>query len=307
MSGAYTHIAVANKARELADHAKLRDATKYALSRHLPYVELGAVSPDYPYLCLRPNQSKWADEMHYTSTAAFLRNAVREVGALSGARQQKLLAWLFGFASHMATDMTIHPVVELKVGPYGANKAGHRNCEMHQDAYLFPKVMSLGETAYSQHMKTGIGACRDRTEPVKLDPEVGSLWKSVLHVTHPNLAALHPAEPDAWHEGFTSILSTMATATRLVPFARHVVRGAGLMYPMEKEVDMQYVKALQTPLGVQDFDEIFDRACQGVLQMWMALDEELAQPGTSDFDRIEDWNLDSGKGLKSKKLIFWGA
>ncbi|WP_302175074.1 zinc dependent phospholipase C family protein [uncultured Hydrogenophaga sp.] len=307
MSGAYTHIAVANKARQLSDNADLRPETQLALGRYLRYVELGAVSPDYPYLCLKPKQAKWADEMHYTSTAAFIRTAVQEVGQLSGLRRQKLMAWLFGFASHIATDMTIHPVVELKVGPYSNNKTGHRICEMNQDAYLFPKVMNLGETAYSEHMKTGIGACCDRADPDKLDPDVAGLWTVVLHQTHPNLATRHPADPDAWHEGFTSILSAMATASRLIPFARHVVRDAGLMYPLEKDVDPQYVRNLQTPLGQQDFDAIFERACRSVVQMWEGLDKELAQPDASAFDQLEDWNLDTGRSLKSNQLVFWGA
>ena len=36
--------------------------------------------------------------------------------------QQKGLAWLLGYCAHVATDVTIHPVVEMKVGPYDENK-----------------------------------------------------------------------------------------------------------------------------------------------------------------------------------------
>lgn len=307
MSGAYTHIAAANSARVRAKDVDLRDSTNFVLGLHLRYVELGALSPDYPYLSMTQHQSRWADEMHYTNTALFIRNAVAEVQRHSGLRQQKLTAWLFGVASHIATDMTIHPVVEMKVGPYAENKSGHRNCEMHQDAYIFPRVMDVGETTYSEHMKSGIGGCVDRHDRDKLDPDIAQSWIDVLHATHPRLAARHPAQPDKWHEGFGSVLSTMAGASRLVPFARHVVKGAGLLYPLSSEVDAQYVHGLRTPTGLMDFEELFDKACRNVVEMWRGLDLALADADNGALGRLEDWDLDTGRSLSTGQLVFWGA
>lgn len=307
MSGAYTHISAANVARARARSIDLRGSTNLALGHYMRYVELGALSPDYPYLSLTQHQSRWADEMHYTNTASFIRNAVVEVQRHTGVRQQKLTAWLFGVASHIATDMTIHPVVEMKVGPYADNKKGHRNCEMHQDAYIFPRVMDVGETTYSKHMKSGIGGCVDRNDRDKLDPDIAQSWIDVLHTTHSGLAAIHPAQPNKWHEGFGSVLATMAGASRLVPFARHVVSGAGLLYPLSSEIDAQYVQALRTPAGLMDFEELFEKACRNVVEMWRGLDLALAGADDGALERLEDWNLDTGRSLATGKLVFWGA
>lgn len=65
MSGAYTHIAAANSARERAKNVDLRDSTNFVLGLHLRYVELGALSPDYPYLSMTQHQSRWAGEKRH--------------------------------------------------------------------------------------------------------------------------------------------------------------------------------------------------------------------------------------------------
>ncbi len=139
MPGAYAHIAVVNDAQKRAGSAGLRDDTLVSLGLFLKYAELGAVSPDYPYLTLKRGQKKWADAMHYTRNASLLRAGVAAVTKLPPDLQSKATAWLLGFAAHMTTDMTIHPVVELRVGPYKGNEGEHRRCEMHQDAFIFGK------------------------------------------------------------------------------------------------------------------------------------------------------------------------
>ena len=126
MPGAYAHIAIVNDAQKRVDSVSLQKQTALALGRYLKYVELGAVGPDYPYLALK--QAKWADNMHYLNTADVLRTGVAEVRALSEPERSIATAWFMGIAAHMTADMTIHPVVELKVGPYQANQGEHRKC-----------------------------------------------------------------------------------------------------------------------------------------------------------------------------------
>lgn len=62
------------------------------------------------------------------------------VKTLTGNVRDKAFAWLLGYTAHVITDTTIHPVVEPKVGPYAQNKTAHRECEMHQDAYIFQRL-----------------------------------------------------------------------------------------------------------------------------------------------------------------------
>lgn len=305
MSGAYTHLAVANEAQKAARKTDLRNSTKLALGQYLRFVELGSVGPDYPYLSLKAGQSQWADEMHYANTATFIRTAIAEVQKTPAAEQGKLIAWLFGMASHIATDMTIHPVVELKVGPYKGNEAAHRKCEMHQDAYIFPRRIDVGETAYSEHIRSGLGGCGDDANPEKLDPRVAAAWKRVLDITHPKLASVNSPDPDSWHKGFRGVLLTMAGVNHLVPFARHVAARANLAYPLSREVDLQYIKDLKTPEGSIHFDDLFDRARDRVVEMWRGIDQALAGSDAGALAKLEDWNLDTGRSLKTGQLVFW--
>ena len=62
---------------------------------------------------------------------------------MEGEEKRKRLAWLFGYAAHVTMDVTIHPIVELKVGPYAENKRAHRVCEMHQDEQMARKAEAL--------------------------------------------------------------------------------------------------------------------------------------------------------------------
>lgn len=306
MSGAYTHICIANDASKAASAYGLRKSTLKALGVHLKFVELGAVSPDYPYLSLDRRQTVWADAMHYTDTATLVREGVRAVYSSSSKTQPKLTAWLLGLAAHIATDMTIHPVIELKVGPYQGNESEHRRCEMHQDSYIFPKVMNVGPTGLTEHMQTGLGQCSAATDEDRLDTDLEHVWTAMLHATYPQIAASTAALPSTWHKGFKGILQSLSRAGQLFPFSRHVGTNLGLTYPQEADVDMTYIKGLKTPDGVQDFDDIYRRAMSNVLAVWKGLDDALAHGGSEDLALLENWNLDTGRSLATQKLVFWG-
>lgn len=305
MSGAYTHLAVTNDARPLAAKAGLRRNTLKALGLHLKYVELGAVSPDYPYLCLNRGQTVWADLMHYTNTAKLVRAAVAEVHKLSPDQQSQAMAWLFGFAAHITTDMTIHPVVELKVGPYKGNEAAHRLCEMHQDAYIFPRVLNAGATNLTEHLSTGIATCCDEHNEDRLNPAVELVWLAMLREAYPDRFEKEPPTPSAWHSGFKGILTTLSKANHLFPFSRHVSAKAGVTYPSANEVDSQYIQKLATPEGPKNFDEIYMRARDNVVAVWKGLDDALVNGKSAALDQLEDWNLDTGRSISTGKLVFW--
>lgn len=306
MSGAYTHLAVANEARALARKTSLRKPTLAAIGNHLKYLELGAVSPDYPYLSTDRSQGVWADAMHYTSTGTLLRSAVAAVHRAPASSQPKLVAWLLGFASHVATDMTIHPVIEMKVGPYQGNEKAHRVCEMHQDAYIFPRL-GVGSAALTQHLKTGLATCNSPTDSESLDREVDQLWLEVLQKTYPAQASASAPNPSSWHRGFRRVLSTVGNANHLFPFARHVGVSMGLTYPRLEEIDHHYTKGLKTPLGTIDLDALYEMARKNVLEMWSGLDEALVSGRSDALDMLEDWNLDTGRSVVTQKLAFWGA
>lgn len=304
MSGAYTHLTIANDARALARKIGLRRTTLAAIGTHLKYVELGAVSPDYPYLSIKRSQTRWADTMHYTNTASFLRAAVASVYSSSPEQQPKQIAWLLGFASHVITDMTIHPVIELKVGPYVGNETAHRVCEMHQDAHIFPRL-NVGSAALTQHLKTGIATCNATDASDALDPAIERVWVDALVATYPDEAASDAPKPSSWHRGFRRALSLVSDVNHLFPLARHVGISCGLTYPRLAEVDKQYTTSLATPEGPMDLDHLYERARSNVLEMWKGLDAALVHGRSDELDALEDWNLDTGRSVATNRLVLW--
>ena len=141
MSGAYTHITLQNEMREPSRLEAIPGFPTDAIIAVLDYFkfcELGAVSPDYPYLAVDDGAAaQWADTMHLIRSGEMIKAGIRRLRREEGEAQQKGLAWLLGYSGHVAADVTLHPVIAMKVGPYEENKTAHRVCEMHQDVYIF--------------------------------------------------------------------------------------------------------------------------------------------------------------------------
>lgn len=306
MPGAYAHITLVNHVQKQAESAQLSDAACTALGLHLKYAELGAVSPDYPYRAIGSGEGHWADKMHYTTTSSMVRNGVQEVSKLTGIEREKATSWLFGYVAHMAADMTIHPVVERLVGTYADNKTAHRRCEMHQDAYIFER-MEVGEAGVSEHLKSGIASCTAEEDDDALDTTIVAVWTAMLTSAYAHDAAQASPRPALWHSGFTGVLRTVSSVTRLFLFARHVAVGCNLTYPRPKAVRKQYIEKLATPRGIRHYDAIFDLACANVLEVWKGLDRALHSGDRSYIDAMHDWDLDTGKSNQTDRLVFWRA
>lgn len=80
-------------------------------------------------------------------------------------------------------DVTIHPVINFKVGDYASNQREHRVCEMHQDAYIYPRL-KLGGVDLAEHLDSGIAACFDGAGG--LDADVRALWLAALATAYPH-------------------------------------------------------------------------------------------------------------------------
>lgn len=201
MPGAYAHITLVNEVKEPSTLERVEGFDPKAISsilKHFKFCELGAVSPDYPYLDVTNNGSaQWADLMHYENTGDMIKAGIQGLKKMDGEEQRKGFAWLLGYAAHVATDVTIHPVVELKVGSYADNKKAHRVCEMNQDAYIFQRL-NLGEVGLSEHLNSGIWACCEPNSN-QLNSTITTLWNSMLSATYP--AGFRDNIPDIhkWH------------------------------------------------------------------------------------------------------------
>jgi len=294
MPGAFAHITAVNFALSNANLKKLDmpKKAKLILSRNQKFVELGCVSPDYPYLMLAsPTQTAWADKMHYENVGVLIKKAILLVKALPGEEQEKAFSWLCGFVAHVITDITIHPVIELRVGPYKENAKEHRICEMNQDAHIWPKL-NLGKIGYADRVRGNIGACNDAHNPSDLDKTITTLWGHCLTEIFPDTAKATPPDINGWHKGFQFIVDNVDEGYRLFPFARHVAAKQGLVYPSKDAIDPSYIKGLKTPVGIADYDAIFERAVENVREYTCCLANAVFDGGRVDM--FLNWNLDTG-------------
>lgn len=309
MPAAYAHMTLVNILREPRRLENLSDFPRNAipiLSRWQKFCELGAVSPDYPYLALDdPQAKKWADLMHWIRVGEMIKAGIIYLRGVSGEGREKGLAWLLGYCAHVTTDVTVHPVIELKVGPYVGNERRHRICEMNQDVYIFQRLNL--KVTLSEFLKSGIYRCADPADAEKLDPDVSKLWLDMLKKVHAaeftgNLPDIHK-----WHRRFTTIVDNIAEeSNRLVAFARHVASGVlGMMYPLEHEIDLQYINNLLCPGGrTHSYDQVFDMALANVGQVWTWVASGVLAGDTTYESKIGNWNLDTGLD-ENRRSVFW--
>jgi hypothetical protein len=308
MPAAYAHITLVNELSEPTRLEKIPDFPEQAIgavSLHFKFCELGAVSPDYPYLALGDQKAAvWADYMHYEQTVEVIRVGIRHLRTVEEKPRQKGLAWLLGYGAHVATDMAIHPVVKLKVGPYAENKTPHRECEMHQDAYIFPRRMNLGEIGLSEHLTSGIGQCGDPADQDRLDADIEALWRAMLRGAYPEEYSKNPPDLHKWRRGFKLIVDKIAEeGNRLCPLARHVAAGLDLMYPAADQIDMGYIINLRVPGGgTQEYEAIFDRAIQSVGSFWQMIARGVLAGDDGRLAAYRSWNLDIGC---EETLVYW--
>jgi hypothetical protein len=308
--GTFAHITVVNLARESRriDELGISKHGAAALNDWFGFTEMGCVSPDYPYLAERNREAamRWADLMHYTRTGDMVRSGVGAVRELSGESKRRAFAWLLGYSAHVATDVTIHPIVELKVGKYSENKTAHRECEMHQDAYIWPMRMNLGEVGVCEHLSNGILRCID-SETKQIHSDVKSVWSQMLDGNYPAEAQRNLPNIDSWHRGFDLLVNKIGEeGGHLMPLARHVAVDCGLTYPAFDEIDrVAFINALRVPTGgVMHYDQILDRAVENVGKAWRALDAAINDNNSRAVDFFGNWNLDTGRDANGN-LAFW--
>lgn len=294
MPGAFAHITSANLAMDnnaLVGMA-MPNMAKRILSQRTQYIELGCVSPDYPYLAIASSaQNKWADLMHYEKTGDIIICAIKHCRTLEGDALEKCFAWLCGYMAHVAADITIHPVVELKVGPYEENQTEHRTCEMNQDAYIWPRL-GLGEVGLADRVAHNIGSCTDQDG--NFDEDITQLWQHCLLQTHPDYCQSTPPDFEAWHSGFQMVVDHAEEGYRFFPWARHVASQYGLLYPRADELDNSYIHALQTPHRTNiHYDELFDIAINNIRYYIEIVGNAVFNNGP--YHEIKNWNLDTGR------------
>ncbi len=266
-----------------------------ALLRWVTYCELGAVCPDLPYMGLTDARSMhWSDLMHHQGSGAFLKAGIARLQSMTGDRRDKGAAWLMGFASHVVMDVAVHPVINLRVGPYEENKSRHRSCEMHQDVYIYQRL-GLGPMHLAEHFRSVGGPARERFHRLSVDPDIETLWRDLLREVYPDAYQDRRPRIDYWFRWYRRAIDKVAEEATLLPFARHVGANLGLVYPTEDEVDSSFIVDLQTPNGnTASYDQVFDHAKAWLATVWGWIGSAIYDHDTRYLSRLTDWDLDTG-------------
>lgn len=302
MPGTYAHLTLIEAAVEKIDD--LPGEIQHAYLSFKQFCLFGAVSPDFPYLALgHKEQQAWADNMHYIKTVSIISEGVRLLKALTGDDQLTGLAWLMGYAAHVVMDVTVHPIVELKVGKYADNKTEHRRCELHQDSFVFQKL-NKGEIGQPESLRPIVMDCCD--EAGELSSVVVNLWEKMLEHCHPEQYVEAKPEIALWHHEFRTKLDELAEeGYQLWSLARHIlVEYAAITYPNSDEVNPEYIQNLETPGGRQHYDAIFSKALDNVIAMWVRLREGIFGYNENVLASLGEWDLDTGRQVPSP-LVYW--
>ena len=279
-----------------------------SLSPYFPYCALGAVSPDYPNLaCNDRTSSQWADAMHYTRACEMITSGIRRVREAQGVARNKQCAWLLGYCAHVATDVTIHPVVQATVGTYAENQRHHRICEMNQDSYIYRR-MNLGEIGGSDAFAQSIAQCSTVTDAAQLDHDIVTLWDGMLKDVHPELYSIHQPDCASWHREFIAFVTGSTTSeVKLFPLAAVIATKMKLTYPSYDMVDRHYIDRLEIPLPQSlylNYDEIFNHAIDTVSALWRLVERAVCDKSSPNLPTFSDWNLDNGLD-EFGRLVYW--
>ncbi|MDR2014110.1 MAG: zinc dependent phospholipase C family protein [Azoarcus sp.] len=324
MAGIFTHLAVV---RDIyADYDRLSaipgltPEIKFALQMYANFVDLGAVSPDTPYFYLASFDTEangWSNVMHYWRTGDFVREAITRLRNedYTNKDTQVAIAWLFGYTAHLVTDLTIHPIVKLRVGEYAENKNEHRFCELQQDAYMFFKTLGM-DAASSDYLKgAGLKSCTNGPKDSKLHRKISKLWKHCALAVKPTpddvdytfgYIPTKPPRPGTWFRWFCEMIDKGAEEGCRIPILSHLLLKYGLSLPKDHNaVDMSYVSGLTTPFGEKaDFPVIFEMAVNNTATYWGKLAAALHKESPQPFS-LPNGNLDTGKVAQTDTFIFW--
>lgn len=174
------HMIIADRALALLaeePEAKVPDSDLARLLRSLEkkdrqaYMHLGSAGPDLPYyaslrsvvgaLVVGPRKptgvDDWSYQLHSRHPNLFPLKMAEIIWKESNPRtkaadpweeeDEKKIAFLCGYLTHVAADQVIHPAVNRVAGPYnkdGCARRRHATCEVHQDLYLLSQRLRQG-------------------------------------------------------------------------------------------------------------------------------------------------------------------
>jgi len=298
MAGPFTHFLIVDSAKRR--RTVIGSLLYRLLNKHSEFLYLGAVSPDLPYLSFKTGAVNWADLMHYENTNGIVLYGYDEIRKNWSADRmsetgERILAWLFGYASHLIVDATIHPIVEAIVGLYKDNSTEHRICEMTQDSLVYyqRKNAEIRYTEFSSIIKY----CGESEHDFET---LVDFWQKQTVKTYP--AAAEDPTPALWFKTYSAAIDAAEGGSRVVALFRHAGVGEDFIYKTQEEIVKQhfrdqekYYTTVKLPGGgTGSFSTAgVNRAVENVANAWRQLYEGF-ESGVAIERVVRNWNLDTG-------------
>lgn len=305
MAGAFTHFIICDQGKS---KRKVLGAELWQLlNKYYSFLFLGAASPDLPYLSFQTGHVNWADVMHYEKTNSMFQSGYAQLKNTWPSKtpgDEAKCVWLMGFASHLISDATIHPVVQAIVGPYKENPTEHRVCEMTQDSIIY-NLYRKTDIRYSEFSEM-LRFCKDSPYYKNLM----DFWEVLLEENYKDKD--EEPEPPLWFNTYSTAIGA-AGESKLLAFFRHLGIAEKYIYKTRAEIEndyaadfIKYYKSVKLPDGkMGSFNELgFKKALDNVTSAWKKLYDGLkSQILVADI--LKNWNLDTGVDMNTGQVTYW--
>jgi len=209
---------------------------------------------------------------------------------------------------HVTADLTIHPVVLNVVGPYTGNEEKHCHCEMIQDAFIYNRLRLGAEIEHSQLMSI-IEISSNPGKHDEVHPLLRSFWSDMLNESFPDDCAKNPPDIDQWHHQFKAWIGMAGRPSfvgRIVdPNHKFTYKQSMEITPAERHFFLDRLHLPNGEIGTYEKD-VFPKAVEYVIDQWAFLSEAISKRDPDLFlASLNNCDLDTGRALKTSKLIYW--
>jgi hypothetical protein len=284
------------------------------------YLYFGANGPDLPYCRDKSGESKWADLFHYNKQGEFILQLVlvaKHKKPTDAPRQQRIMAYALGHATHLAADAMVHPYVNCFAGAYHCQSIHeiHKTCECHQDSFLAKEYYRRVDVHTGPSWTHVVPPCTQIALPAMPGyTQVNDRTKDVLRDIDEAFRNTHGDSPgfdylkDCYENYYDVVLDEAYDKSRII----WGVVGS----PIPTDPHNSLVQHEKLKGAVKYYDDLLrnkavsvaEKVCEAVVTLYQS---DCSADKQNEFrSKVKNWNMDTGYWidvkLEGKKLkIIW--